>query len=792
MSKKKSGGSILSCLEEMIKVGQTMGYCMEGCENDISRIIESQGEDLRFSGQFRGILCAWDPKCYRKSSSTVLDSFVIVRGVWLSTGVDTLLIVVYAPHDKGEKRLLWEYLFSVVKGWKGDVIMTGDFNEVRFKTDRFGSIFHARDAEVFNDFISNSGLEEVPLRGCAFTWCHKSASRMSKLDRFFISDNVWNSFPNLSAITLDRYLSDHRPILLRESVVDYGPSPFKFYHHWLEVDGFRKFVEDTWNAAPGHNLNGISNLMLKLKFLKSKIKEWNSTHSRSSKAALTGLMDELHELDIEIDKGSGSDAKVKWSVEGDENSRFFHGLLNKKQRQLSIRGVMKDGVWVDNPFQVKAEFLNHFTNRFSLPSENCIHMNMSFPNTLTYDHMVDLDSDVSREEVKRAVWDCGTDKSPGSNGFTFGFYRQFWSLIENDVFSAVNHFFIQGEFPKGCNSMFITLIPKIPDANLIKDFRLISLIGSLYKIITKILANRLVPVIGSIVHEVQSAFVAERQIMDGPFILDEIIQWCSRKKKQAIFFKVDFEKAYDSVRWDFLDDVLNKFGFGNKWRGWIQNCLKSSKGSVLVNGSPTAEFQFHKGLKQGDPLSPFLFILIMETLHLSFQRVVDAGMFSGINVSNFVTISHMFFADDAGFVGKWCDQNVDTLVNVLDCFYRASGLKINMSKSKLLGAHVDDYKVTQAANKLGCLVLRTPFLYLGTKVGGHMFRVEAWQEFIDKVKSRLSRWKLKALSIWGRFTLLKSVLAIHGEDGNTGRIVPKNRRSCWLTIVNELNILKDK
>ncbi|GJX86692.1 nucleotide-binding alpha-beta plait domain-containing protein [Tanacetum coccineum] len=145
---------------------------------------------------------------------------------------------------------------------------------------------------------------------------------------------------------------------------------------------------------------------------RSKIKEWNSTHSRSSKAALTGLMDVLHELDIEIDKGSGSDvtvakrlevvnsimtlqrdhateslqkAKVKWSVEGDENSRFFHGLLNKKRRQLSIRGVMKDGVWVDNPSQVKAEFLNHFTNRFSLPSCIVFCMIQLFPITLTYD-----------------------------------------------------------------------------------------------------------------------------------------------------------------------------------------------------------------------------------------------------------------------------------------------------------------------------------------------------------------------------------------------------------------------
>nr|GEW78030.1 retrotransposon protein, putative, Ty1-copia subclass [Tanacetum cinerariifolium] len=398
LNKKKNAGS-MDQLED-----STHEYPPGFTPNTDDVNAEGNGGELPDSvGNSGGILCAWDPKCYCKSSSTVSNSFVIVRGVWLSTGVDTLLIVVDAPHDKGEKRLLWEYLFSVVKGWKGDVIMTGDFNEVCFKIDRFGSIFHARDAEVFNDFISNSGLEEV------------------------------------SAITLDRYLSDHRPILLRESVVDYGPSPFKFYHHWLEVDGFRKFMEYTWNAAPSHNLNDISNLMLKLKFLKSKIKEWNSTHSRSSKAALTGLMDELHELDIEIDKGSGFDvtvakrlevvnstltlqrdhateslqkAKVKWSVEGDENSRFFHGLLNKKRRQLSIRGVMKDGVWVDNPSQVKAEFLNHFTNRFSLPSENRIHMNMSSPNTLTYDHMVDLDSDVSREEVKRAVWDCGTDKSP--------------------------------------------------------------------------------------------------------------------------------------------------------------------------------------------------------------------------------------------------------------------------------------------------------------------------------------------------------------------------------------------
>ncbi|GJW42033.1 RNA-directed DNA polymerase, eukaryota, reverse transcriptase zinc-binding domain protein [Tanacetum coccineum] len=159
---------------------------------------------------------------------------------------------------------------------------------------------------------------------------------------------------------------------------------------------------------------------------------------------------------------------------------------------------------------------------------------------------------------------------------------------------------------------------------MVKDFRPISLIGSMYKIITKILANRLVLVLGDLVNEVQSAFIADRQILDGPFILNEIVQWCQSKKKQSLVFKVDFKKAFDS------------------------SCLRSSRGSVIVNGSPTEEFQFHKGLKQGDPLSPFFPCVLRRT-----------------NVI---------------FMGQWNESNLDTIVQVLECFHRASGLRLNMSK----------------------------------------------------------------------------------------------------------------
>ncbi|GKC60405.1 RNA-directed DNA polymerase, eukaryota, partial [Tanacetum coccineum] len=551
-------------------------------------------------------------------------------------------------------------------------------------------------------------------------------------------------------------------------------------------------------------------------------------------------IDQMHAMDL------AQKAKIKWSIEGDENSSFFHGMLNKKRNQMSIRGIMVDGVWKEQPMDVKRECLLHFQTRFGKPVERRATIEMCYPRTLSSEQCNDIERMVSKEEIKAAVWDCGTDKSPGPDGFTFGFYRQFWPIIEEDVYTAVSHFFNYCDIPNGCNSSFITLIPKLPDAKLVKDFRPISLIGSTYKIIAKILANRLVAVLGDIVDEVQSAFIAGRQILDGPFILNEVLQWCTKKKKKSLIFKVDFEKAYDSVRWDFLDDVLKKFGFGNKWCNWIQCCLKSSRGSILVNGSPTEEFQFFKGLKQGDPLSPFLFILIMESLHLSFQRVIDAGLFKGIQLNKEICLSHLFYADDAVFVGQWSDGNINILMHVLDCFHYVSGLKINMSKSKIMELYVDDTIMNQAAYKLGCLMLNSPFLYLGTKVGGAMSRVQAWKEIVDKVKkvpskvlqvlesirgqffnghdvgSNKATWvkwnsvltdkkhgglgvsSLYALNrglmlkwVWKFLTQKESlwtkvITAIHGVNGNLYSECKMGGRSCWLSIVNEIRVLQIK
>ncbi|GKB76698.1 RNA-directed DNA polymerase, eukaryota [Tanacetum coccineum] len=180
--------------------------------------------------------------------------------------------------------------------------------------------------------------------------------------------------------------------------------------------------------------------------------------------------------------------------------------------------------------------------------------------------------------------------------------------------------------------------------------------------------------------------------------------------------------------------------------------------SVLINGSPSEEFAFYRGLKQGDPLAPFLFILIMESLHLSFSRTVSIGLFTGLWLTDSMTISHLFYADDAVFIEEWSDSNMENIVKILNCFFLASGLKINMQKSHIMGVGVADVLIQQVASSIGCAIMKTPFRYLGVLVGNNTLRCSAWTDTIHKLRSRLSKWKVKTLSVGGRLTLLKSVL----------------------------------
>nr|GEZ49059.1 RNA-directed DNA polymerase, eukaryota [Tanacetum cinerariifolium] len=494
-----------------------------------------------------------------------------------------------------------------------DVVVLGDFNEVRNIDEMCGSCFNPTSARVFDQFISASGLVNVKMEGYMFTWSHPSGSKMSKLDRFLVYEGIFSIFPSIKTVCLDRHLSDHRPIILCEDLKVRIQAWIKDKRSSVsgEKDSIKKELSDIDRLLDGGDVFDYN--LLRRSELHSNLYNINQMESKEY-----------------LQK-----SKIKWDIEGDENSKLFHGLINKKRFQLAICRVFIDGIWCTNPKKLKEAFFKHFEARFKKPVNRRLKINFLFSKRLSDVQASDLERRVSRDEI-----------------------RKYWNLVDSNLCDAVEHFFETGSFPNGCNSSFVALILKITDAKFVNDYRPISLIGSVYKVVTKVLANRLALVILDLISDTQSAFVANRQILDGPFILNELLHWCKRKKKQVMFFKVDFAKAYDSIRWDYLLDVMEAFGFGNIWCKWIRGTFSFAKASVLVNGSQTIEFPFHCRLKQEDPLSLYLFILIMESLNMSFTRAFDEGVFKGVHLHGSTSISHLFYADDVMFIGEWFDDNL--------------------------------------------------------------------------------------------------------------------------------------
>nr|GFB13036.1 RNA-directed DNA polymerase, eukaryota [Tanacetum cinerariifolium] len=211
----------------------------------------------------------------------------------------------------------------------------GDFNEVRSSDERRGSCFNTYCARRFDRFISTSGLVDIKLEGYTFTWSHPSASKMSKLDRFLVSDGIFNLFPSITAIFLDRHLSDHRSILFREVHLDFGPIPFRFYHSWFDFD--KRFLS-MWLKRDIINELGVIDKDLD----NGLVSETNILRRLELKRKLLNINDMESKDNIQK-------SKVTWAIEGDENLKFFHGIINKKRSQLAIRGIFVDGFWCIDP-----------------------------------------------------------------------------------------------------------------------------------------------------------------------------------------------------------------------------------------------------------------------------------------------------------------------------------------------------------------------------------------------------------------------------------------------------------
>ena len=518
---------------------------------------------------------------------------------------------------------------------------------------------------------------------------------------------------------------------------------------WLKEPGFTALIKEKWESYQVEG-NSISALKDKLKLLKADLKVWNKNVFGSVESDRRRIEMEIEELygedDIDALEQDGrmrrmellsqlglvnkkldsiyrQKARVNWLKYGDFNSKFFHSTIKWKRLKNEVKGVEVDSQWCEEPKVVQREAKLLFEKRFMATQDFGVHLGSVEFRSLPLEVSRNVIVSFSEVEVKNVVWECEGSKSLGPDGFNFNFIKSCWEVIKGDVMAAVQLFHATGSLLKGCNASFIALIPKVRDPSSLDQFRPISLVGVIYKIITKILSSRMKKIMPLIIDECQSAFLCDKGLLDSVVMANEVLEEIKRNRKSGVCFKVDFKKAYDLIRWSFLFDMLHRLGFHDKWISCVKGCLVSSSVSVLVNRSPTEEFKLSRGLRQGDPVTPFLFLVVAEGLAGLVRQALRTDVLRGVKVGrNSIECCLLQFAYDTLFLCEDSFDNIFSIKAILRCYEIVLGLKVNFHKSKLTGISGDSFAMSTYAKTLNCNTMKLPFQYLGVEVGGNRRR----------------------------------------------------------------------
>jgi len=376
-------------------------------------------------------------------------------------------------------------------------------------------------------------------------------------------------------------------------------------------------------------------------------------------------------------------SRINWLKDGDANSRLFHQHARyRKKKNFIPKLIVEDQIFTRHEDKAAA-VLEFYDNLIGTDCARGRSINLDALDSPSFG-LDALDLPFSEEEVWNTIKELPPDKAPGPDGFTGRFYKCCWAIIKSDVMAVV-HALWAGNFRnfRKLNSAFITLIPKKTNAVQVKDFRPISLVHSVAKLVTKILANRLAGRLDEMVSPNQSAFIKKRFIQDNFMMVQQTVRFLHSQKQPRILLKLDITKAFDSVSWAFLLEVLRKLGFGSHWSEMICGLLSSSSIQVLLNGIPGEAILHRRGLRQGDPLSPMLFILVMDVLNRMFTRASEVGLLLPLS-SRPIQHRISLYADDVAIFLRPNAADINLSLQLLDLFGEAAGLRTNVQKSNVL------------------------------------------------------------------------------------------------------------
>lgn len=374
----------------------------------------------------------------------------------------------------------------------------------------------------------------------------------------------------------------------------------------------------------------------------------------------------------------------------------------------------------------------------------------------------ELGKPVSEYEIKEAVFSINPTKAPEPDGMSAFFFQNFWPVIKEQFVKEVQLFFERGVLPKEWNYTHLCLIPKILEPKSVSDLRPISLCSVIYKTVSKIMVARLKPWMQELISSSQSAFVSERQIFDNITIAHEMLHSLGKREDRAaewMVVKTDMSKAYDRIEWVFLHSILSAMGFDTRWINWIMKCVSSVTFSVLINDQAHGMIVPQRGLRQGDPLSPLLFVLCAEGLVHLLAKSKTEGKIEGIQFGNVgPSITQMLFADDCLFACKATEEQSGELQNILTKYEEVTGQMVNPTKSSIIFCKgVSEDNKLKVKEILGIDAEGGEGKYLGLPEVLKGSKIQTFSYLKERLSSKVSGWHARTLSQGGKEVLIKAV-----------------------------------
>ncbi|XP_074314591.1 uncharacterized protein LOC141649815 [Silene latifolia] len=451
-------------------------------------------------------------------------------------------------------------------------------------------------------------------------------------------------------------------------------------------------------------------------------------------------------------------ARVNWLIDGDRNTAFFQKSVTLRRSFNRIISLVDEvGHTISGNDDLAVHITDFFNTLYTTDKTSTNRATHISPSPIT-SHTIP-----SEDEIRLALFSLGSKKAPGPDGFHAGFYKNCWHIVKIDLIPFIQRIFLLKCVPECINKTAISLIPKIPSPQTIRNFRPISLCNTSYKIITKIIVNRLKPFMHKIISPNQGSSIPDRGTDTNFIIASEILHSMHTSKCKLGWFalKLDLEKAFDRLEWDFIRLCLFNAKIDNDTISLIMHCISSSSTQVALNGTLLPSFLPSRGIRQGDPLSPYLFILCMEALSTLIHQSRDDFDWSPFPLGKGgASFSHLLFADDILLFGRASEKNLCAVQDTLHTFCSSSGQKINFSKSKLLfSKHTSPAHINMFETALGIKATSNLSTYLGFPLKGTKPKKVDLRHIVDAIQSKLSSWKANFLSKAGRLCLINSTIS---------------------------------